>query len=63
LSVSGSNFITLYSNCPHHLCATGRCDMKGNCLGPCAFSIPARNSSNCSCPTSYVDDGFNGQCQ
>ncbi len=37
--------------------------MNGNCLGPCSFSVPARITGTCACPTNYFDDGINAQCQ
>ncbi len=62
LSVVGANFINIYSNCRQNLCASGQCNLNGNCLGPCSLSVPARINGTYACPTNYFDDGINAQC-
>ncbi len=55
--------IYLYAACSLSGCAAGGCDYNGNCINGCTNSTPARTGTNCSCPSGYVDNGYDAQCE
>jgi hypothetical protein len=59
LVLLGNSYIKLYAACNANACASGGCDLNGICIGGCAPSTPARNGTNCTCPSGYIDDGVN----
>jgi hypothetical protein len=62
LIVAGAQSMELYGYCTASACASGQCDINGNCIGGCTISDPPRSGVNCACPSGYFDDSVNAQC-
>ncbi len=56
-------YFQLYSLCSMSGCNSGGCDWNGNCLNGCSTSTPARIAPKCTCPTGYIDNGIDAQCE